>query len=90
MSKNKIRHVGIVNIVKTQIGERYDGVMLASSILSGEIEHGTKLYTHPATINEDQDNLRSLLKELLEYAELGWDFTPDISVKVRAALERKS
>ncbi|MDM9601389.1 hypothetical protein QTN23_26670 [Pseudomonas shirazica] len=30
--------------------------------------------------------LDALLRELLEYAELGWDFTPDIAVKVRAAL----
>lgn len=38
--------VGTVRHIKTETSERYEGVILASAILSGAVEHGTKLYTH--------------------------------------------
>jgi hypothetical protein len=80
-------HVGAVRVVKTDNGERYEGVLLASAILAGQVEHGTKLYIHATT---DPRELSNLLRELLEYAELGWDFEPEIAVRVRAALKAKA
>lgn len=97
-----VRYEGVIlasAVLEDLVGE---GTQLYTHTDPGEVERKLedqrREFTHAQTVEHRKwsvlvDNLRTtitereaLLRELLEYAELGWDFTPDISVKVRAAL----
>lgn len=75
-----VEPVAVVRRVKTDVSERYEGVILASAILSGAVEEGAKLYASPPTsspiyqfsVNASSQSWTDVSKEVFdEYASRG-------------------